>query len=180
MPEEPEETFGDRLRHALRQHGVSQRELADVLSLAIEKKIQPSRISEWVNSASVPGPRTQRAIARALHISLRWLATGTGSMSDRSHDDPRIYADDHEPATEAQRIDRRLDEIGGRLTSVEELLERIVATLSALGAAPDAKKPSEAPGRDEAAVVAAVRAGAQADAPRRPRSARASSGRSAR
>lgn len=121
-----EQSFGDRLREALAFSGTSQRELAEVLSNAAGKPVQPSRVSEWVNEASVPTASTRRSIARALHVSLRWLTTGEGSKADLSEDDPRIYTSFATPASPEERADRRFDEVAGRLVDLERKIDALI------------------------------------------------------
>jgi transcriptional regulator with XRE-family HTH domain len=64
-----------RIRRARRIAGISQQQLADALG------ITRSAVSNWESDSEVR-PATDRlaVMARALHVSFEWLATGRGEM----------------------------------------------------------------------------------------------------
>jgi transcriptional regulator with XRE-family HTH domain len=64
-----------RIRRARRIAGISQQQLADTLG------VTRSAVSNWESDSEVR-PATDRlaVMARALHVSFEWLATGRGEM----------------------------------------------------------------------------------------------------
>lgn len=64
------ETFGNRIKEALKQKGKTQRDLAEGLGTS------HSLISEYVSGKKEPGIQNARRIAEYLNVDLTWLITG--------------------------------------------------------------------------------------------------------
>jgi len=66
------DTFGWRLDAALRDAGLTQRELARRLG------IHPSRVSEYVHNHALPPVTRMVRMCEELDVSIHWLLTGRG------------------------------------------------------------------------------------------------------
>ncbi|MEO7251914.1 MAG: helix-turn-helix domain-containing protein [Arenimonas sp.] len=75
--------IGLRIQQIRKELGLSQAALADAMARASNTRTSKLLVSQW-ESSTVANPQsaTLRAIAAALSVSARWLATGDGSRTD--------------------------------------------------------------------------------------------------
>lgn len=96
------DTFGERLRYALRARDMTAAELAAAIG------VRPSRLSEWANDQGFPASGMPTAIADTLAVSRRWLTVG--------HGDPFESDDARSEIRElGQRVDALVTLLQGRL-----------------------------------------------------------------
>ncbi len=69
-----EDTIGERLRRAMRDAGITQKKLADLIGTT-----QPA-VSQWTLGTKNPTPENLGVIADQLDVRAEWLGTGTGAM----------------------------------------------------------------------------------------------------
>lgn len=90
--------FGDVLRELLEERGVTQKELAQELNLAV------STIGNYANNQREPDYSVLKQIASYFHVSTDYLLCYSGERSGTGHDDMRLLRLYHSMNDEAKRF----------------------------------------------------------------------------